>query len=67
MPLFIGHLLRTWPPDMRSENYLTFLSRSETSVWLVLCDIGITAPPRPPPPPPPPAGKKILRYGHAVR
>jgi hypothetical protein len=23
--------------DMRSKNYLTFFSRSETSVWLVLC------------------------------
>ena len=30
--LSLGHLLRTWPPDMRSKNYLTFFSRSETSV-----------------------------------
>ena len=33
--LSLGYLLRTWPPNMRSKNYLTFFSRSETSVWLV--------------------------------
>ena len=30
--LSLGHLLRTWPPDMRSKTYLAVFPQSETSV-----------------------------------